>query len=95
MEHDGYSEPVEELSEATRDMHRAITSLVGQLQAVDRYNQRVDACRDDELRALLAQKRDAAVGDAAMTLEWLRRRHVVFYAGLREFLFTDGPSAQG
>ena len=31
----GYHEPVEELSAATRDMHRAIVSLMEELEAVD------------------------------------------------------------
>ena len=54
MANEGYHEPVEELSDATRDMHRAITSLMEELEAVDWYNQRVDACKDKELAAILA-----------------------------------------
>jgi hypothetical protein len=40
---EGYHEPIEELTDATRNMHRAITSLMEELEAVDWYNQRVDA----------------------------------------------------
>jgi uncharacterized protein len=39
----GYHEPIEHLSDETRDMHRAIVSLMEELEAVDWYNQRVDA----------------------------------------------------
>ena len=39
----GYHEPLEELSAETRDMHRAIVSLMEELEAVDWYNQRADA----------------------------------------------------
>ena len=46
MSNEGYHEPIAELSDETRDMHRAITSLMEELEAVDWYNQRVDACKD-------------------------------------------------
>jgi len=58
MANEGYHEPIQELSDATRDMHRAITSLMEELEAVDWYNQRVDACKDPALRAILAHNRD-------------------------------------
>jgi len=45
-------EPINELSDETRDMHRAIVSLMEELEAVDWYNQRVDACKDPELKAI-------------------------------------------
>ncbi len=50
MANEGYHEPIEELSDETRNMHRAITSLMEELEAVDWYNQRMDACKDDEKR---------------------------------------------
>lgn len=58
MANEGYHEPVEELSAETQDLHRAIISLMEELEAVDWYNQRVDARKDDELRAILAHNRD-------------------------------------
>ncbi len=58
MANEGYHEPVGELSDETRDMHRAITSLMEELEAVDWYNQRVDACKDETLKAILEQNRD-------------------------------------
>ncbi len=57
MASEGYHEPIEELSTETRDMHRAIVSLMEELEAVDWYNQRVDACDDPELKAILAHNR--------------------------------------
>ena len=53
MSNEGYHEPIDELSDETRDMHRAITSLMEELEAVDWYNQRVDACKNEELKAIL------------------------------------------
>ncbi len=48
MANEGCHEPIEELSDKTRDMHRAILSLMEELEAVDWHNQRVDACEDAE-----------------------------------------------
>ncbi len=93
MSNEGYHEPIDELSHETRDMHRAITSLMEELEAVDWYNQRVDACKDDELKAILAHNRDEEVEHAAMVLEWIRRKNPVFDTQLQKFLFTDKPIA--
>ena len=80
----GYHEPVEELSNETRDMHRAIVSLMEELEAVDWYNQRADACKDPELKAILAHNRDEEKEHAAMVLEWIRRKDPAFYQKIIE-----------
>lgn len=95
MAHEGYHEPVEELSDDTRDMHRAIISLMEELEAVDWYNQRVDACKDPDLKAILAHNRDEEKEHAAMVLEWVRRKDPRFSKELKEYLFTDTPIAHG
>ncbi|MBK1694214.1 ferritin [Chromatium weissei] len=89
MANEGYHEPIEELSAATRDMHRAIVSLMEELEAVDWYNQRVDACQDAELKAILAHNRDEEKEHAAMVLEWIRRNDASFNKELKDYLFTD------
>lgn len=89
----GYHEPDDRLSNETKDMHRAIVSLMEELEAVDWYNQRVDACHDDELRAILRHNRDEEKEHAAMVLEWIRRRDPKFSGQLREYLFTETPIA--
>ncbi|MDD2222876.1 MAG: ferritin [Gammaproteobacteria bacterium] len=93
MSNEGYHEPIEELSDETRDMHRAITSLMEEFEAVDWYNQRIDACKDDELRAILVHNRDEEKEHAAMVLEWIRRRDTVLDKELKDYLFTDKPIA--
>lgn len=90
----GYHEPVEELSDATRDMHRAIVSLMEELEAVDWYNQRVNACKDPELKAILRHNRDEEKEHAAMVLEWIRRQDKKFSGELKDYLFTDKPLAE-
>ncbi len=72
-------------------MHRAITSLMEEFEAVDWYNQRVDACKDEELKKILAHNRDEEKEHAAMVLEWIRRRDPFLNDQLKEFLFTDKP----
>jgi ferritin-like protein len=89
MSHEGYHEPVEQLSAETRDMHRAIASLIEELEAVDWYNQRAAVCSDPELKAILAHNRDEEKEHAAMVLEWIRRRDPSFDKELRDYLFTD------
>ncbi|HSO46436.1 MAG TPA: encapsulin-associated ferritin-like protein [Rhizobiaceae bacterium] len=89
MSNEGYHEAIEELSAETRDMHRAIISLMEELEAVDWYNQRVDACKDPELRAILKHNRDEEKEHAAMVMEWIRRHDPRFDKELRDYLFTD------
>ncbi len=89
MSHEGYHEPIDELSDKTRDMHRAITSLMEELEAMDWYNQRVDACKDAELKAILEHNRDEEKEHAAMVLEWIRRQDPRFDKELRDYLFTS------
>jgi len=91
MSHEGYHEPVEELSPKIRDMHRAIQSLIEELEAADWYAQRVATCKDKELAGVLAHNRDEEKEHAAMTLEWIRRNDPKFSEFLKEYLFTTGP----
>lgn len=93
MANEGYHEPVDQLSDETRDMHRAIVSLMEELEAVDWYNQRVAACADKGLRAILAHNRDEEKEHASMVLEWIRRKDPSFDKELRDYLFTDSPIA--
>ena len=86
----GFHEDADKLSASTQDMHRAIVSLMEELEAVDWYQQRVDAASDDELRAILAHNRDEEIEHAAMVLEWLRRRNAKFDEQLGTYLNTTG-----
>jgi len=91
--HEGTHEPISELSPETREMHRAIVSLIEELEAVDWYQQRVDACKDGELKAILAHNRDEEKEHAAMLLEWIRRKDPKFDAELKGRLFKTDPIA--
>lgn len=87
----GFHESEDKLSEKTMDMHRAIVSLMEELEAVDWYSQRVDAASDAGLKAILIHNRDEEKEHAAMTLEWIRRNDPAFDKELRDWLFTDKP----
>lgn len=91
MANEGFHEPYELLSAETRDMHRAITSLMEELEAVDWYNQRIDVCKDEELKGILIHNRDEEKEHAAMVLEWVRRQDPKFDEELKDYLFTEKP----
>jgi len=91
MAHEGYHEPIDKLSPTTMDMHRALVSLMEELEAVDWYNQRIDAATDPELKGILAHNRDEEKEHAAMVLEWIRRRDPKIDEQLRKALFKQGP----
>jgi uncharacterized protein len=88
-----FHEPLERLSEETLERHRALATLMEELEAVDWYQQRIDATHDEELRALLIHNRDEEKEHAAMALEWLRRRDSGLDKQLRKYLFTEGSIA--
>src|SRR5436190_23194224 len=81
--------PYESLKPETRDMNRAIHSLMEELEAIDWYGQRADVTDDDELRRILEHNRDEEKEHAAMVLEWIRRRDPKFNEHLRTYLFSS------
>jgi ferritin-like protein len=94
MAHENYHEPIEKLKPETLDMHRAIESLMEELEAVDWYNQRVDACTNEELRKILIHNRDEEKEHAVMMIEWIRRNDKFFEGQLRKRLYKEGPIAK-
>ncbi|MGD0875437.1 MAG: encapsulin-associated ferritin-like protein [Acidimicrobiales bacterium] len=87
----GLQESGSRLSPATADRHRAIASLQEEFEAIDRYDQRIDATSDHELASVLAHNRDEEKEHAAMLIEWLRRHDRVLEGNLRTYLFTSAP----
>ena len=91
MSSESYHEPIELLSEETKNTHRAIVSLKEELEAIDWYQQRAEACTDPELRAVLIHNKNEEVEHAMMTLEWLRRNVPVFDTNIDMYLKSSGP----
>jgi hypothetical protein len=83
----------ESLDAQVLDMHRALTSLIDRLGALDTANQRWAACTDPELKLVLASQRDSARKHVAMLVEWTRRRDPKLDKELRDALFKAGPIA--
>lgn len=90
MSSESLHEPAEKLSPATIDRHRATVSLMEELEAVDWYDQRIDAATDPALKEILRHNRDEEKEHAAMVLEWLRRQDPVLDEQLRTYLFKEG-----
>ena len=90
MATDQWHESYDQLTEATKNMTRAINSLKEELEAIDWYQQRIDASTDEALQRVLAHNRDEEKEHAAMVLEWIRRHDEKFNQVLRTYLFTDG-----
>ena len=86
----GLHEAREDLAPATMDRHRGIASLMEELEAMDWYQQRIDATGDPELKDILAHNRNEETEHAAMTLEWLRRHDSKLHESLRTYLFSEG-----
>ena len=90
MSSQGFHVPIEKLSERTKTIHYAITSLMEELEAVDWYYQRADDTSDAELKAVLLHNAHEEIEHASMVLEWLRRTDTNFDGHLREYLFQEG-----
>jgi uncharacterized protein len=91
MSSESLHEPIELLSEDTKNQHRAIVSLMEELEAVDWYQQRAEACTDPELKAVLIHNKNEEVEHAMMTLEWLRRKAPVFAENISTYIGSTGP----
>jgi len=82
-------EQLKDLSDKTRDMHRALASLIEELEAVAWYAQRAEGCSDDALRAILEHNADEEKEHAAMLMEWIRRNDSKFSDEMKDYLFTE------
>jgi ferritin-like protein len=90
MSSESYHEPLELLSEDTKNLHRAIVSLCEELEAVDWYNQRAEACSDAELRAVITHNKNEEIEHAMMNLEWIRRNNPVFDENIAKYIDSKG-----
>ena len=84
--HENYGE----MSEYALNFSRAVKSVQEELEAVDWYNQRAQATKDDQLRRILEHNRDEEIEHAMMGLEYLRRISPTFDKHMRTYLFRDG-----
>jgi len=88
-----YHEPTELLSAATMDRHRAIVSVMEELEAIDWYQQRIEACDDEDLAARLRHNMEEEMEHAVLGLEWIREHVPKFDEMARRILF-GGQAAE-
>jgi ferritin-like protein len=91
MSSESLHEPADVLSTQTKDMHRAIVSLMEELEAIDWYQQRAEATSDAALRAVLVHNKNEEIEHAMMVLEWIRRNNPVFADNIASYLGSSGP----
>jgi uncharacterized protein len=91
MSSESYHEREDLLSEPTKNMHRAIVSLKEELDAVDWYQQRAEACSDDELKGVLLHNKVEEIEHAMMVLEWIRRHDSDFDGHIGTYIRSTGP----
>lgn len=82
-------EKEEKTQSKTQEVRRAIDSLREELEAVNYYNQRVDACKDEQLKKILLHNAKEEKEHAAMLIEWLRQHDMEFEEELKDYVFTD------
>ena len=74
------------LSNQTLDMKRAIDSLREELEAIDWYRQRAEACDDADLRDIMTHNMHEEQEHAAMLLAWIKNHDKNMDAMLATFL---------
>ncbi len=76
-----------QLKEKTLDLDRARQSLIEEIEAINWYQERVDATSNQSLKDILAHNRDEEKEHAAMLIEWIRREDPAFHEELETYLF--------
>ena len=85
MASETYHEALELLSVETQEMHRSLVSLIEELQAIDWYQQRVDASADPQLKDVLMHNKNEEIEHATMLMEWIRRHNDHFDQMMRRY----------
>jgi len=60
------------LKSKDKDLERARQSLIEELEAINYYQQRIEATKNTSLRKILEHNRDEEKEHVAMLVEWLR-----------------------
>ena len=89
-----HNETIGDLSDSARDMHLAVITYLENVERIRWYDQRIQACLDEDLRAILKHNRDQQMTAAAMVLEWIHRQDSVVDQELRDYLFAEKQIAR-
>jgi hypothetical protein len=90
-----YREPQDVLSPRAKELHRACVCLIEEIEAMDGYQQRVDATQDEGLRKIMEHNRDEEKEHACMLLEWIRRNDENFAKKIKVYLYPEEPELDG
>lgn len=63
----------EKYEDLTWNLEKARQSLIEELEAINWYQERIDASQDESLRKILEHNRDEEKEHVAMLIEWIRR----------------------
>ena len=72
-----FYEPLERIDPKHLDLERARKSLREELEAIDYYQERIDATTDKSLKKILEHNMNEEKEHAAMLIEWLRKNDPV------------------
>ncbi|MBE5728459.1 ferritin [Candidatus Parvarchaeota archaeon] len=81
-------EVAEDLDEKTKDLSRARQSLVEEIEAIMFYDERANATKDKDLKAVIMHNRDDEKEHASLLLEWLRKHDEALDRELKKNLFS-------
>lgn len=68
-----FFEPIEKIDPKHLDLERARKSLREELEAIDFYQERIDATSDEALKKILAHNMNEEKEHTAMLMEWIRK----------------------
>ena len=68
---------IKKLSEKAKDLEFARQSLIEELDAVNKYQFRVENTKDESLKKILGHNRDEEKEHVAMLVEWIRENDQV------------------
>jgi len=68
----------EKQDEKAKNLARARQSLIEELDAINVYEERIQASKDKEFKKVLAHNRDEEKEHAAMLIKWLRKNDPTF-----------------
>ncbi|MEW5805767.1 MAG: ferritin [Acidobacteriota bacterium] len=68
-----FFEPLEKMNPKHVDLERARKSLREELEAIDYYQERIDATDDATLKKILAHNMNEEKEHVAMLMEWIRK----------------------
>jgi hypothetical protein len=89
MANENLHEKQEDLSISVLDTHRAYTSLIEEIEAIDWYNQKAEAAENMALKEILLHNKKEEIEHVCMLLEWIRRRDKEWNQKMDTYIFKD------